>query len=133
MLRKAISERARIDRKIIVIQNDLAKLAPLCGMPEAQHPLAEMGVTDAVRSIVGAAPEKGVATAGVRKVSAMCGVRLPESNPLAAIQTALKRLESKGEIERRERKWVWISNTNPPTQPIPEWMLRDPEEEETGG
>ena len=102
LLRKVLAERAVIDQKIIIVQRDLANLAPLCGILESQHPLAEMGLTDAVRNIVGAATEKGVATPGVRKILALCGVRLPESNPLAAVQTALKRLESKGEIEKRE-------------------------------
>lgn len=127
-LRTALKQREEINSEINRLQKDLVKLAPFCGI-ENTDPITLMGLTDALRHLIGMA-FMPITTDQIKDALVEARVRLPESNPLAAIQTALRRLVDSGEIESGEYGWEWISKVSPPMPPIPEWMIiENPEKE----
>ena len=123
-LRDALKKRSDIEKQILELQKDLIKFALFYDV-EVQDPLAQMGLTDAIRYVISRTDE-GIKTNELQETLVDARVRLPDSNPRAAIQTTLKRLVASEEInERKPSLWVWMSKRNPPTPPIPDWMVED--------
>jgi hypothetical protein len=132
-LNELLKQRDHINKQITEHQQDLFRLAPMCGI-DAKAPLASMGLTDAIRFLI-ADSLFGMTTEDIRDALIDAKFRLPESNPQAAIQTVLKRLQENGEIvdqyaddADRPPNWIWTSKDSAPSLPIPEWMIKSPEQ-----
>ena len=139
LLNDAMVQHSKIARYISDVQTDLAQLAPLCGIEDADNPLASMGLTDALRHVIGTSPDPGIDVADIRGILTDAGVKLPESNPVAAINTTIKRLIAAKEVRlinqdgeqdgTKQLLLVWTGKTMPPMLPIPEWMTKGSNEE----
>ena len=124
-LRSALKDRSKVEKEIAKLQQDMIKLALFYDV-EAPDPIAQMGLTDAIRYLIGEVDEEGITTTALQETLIAARVRLATSNPRAAIQTVLKRLVIRGEIEECEpSKWVWVSEVSPPVPPVPDWMMQD--------
>src|SRR5207244_2834767 len=96
---------------------------------DARDPITLLGLTDAMRHIIGTS-EKPLDTSDIMHRLTEARFKLPDSNPLAAVQTVLKRLTENNEIEDAfpnepgDVCWTWTSNAAPPIPPIPDWMIK---------
>jgi hypothetical protein len=120
-------ERKRIDWRIDVTQKDVLHMCAILGV-EVPNPLKELGITDAIRSIVGLSPGP-IAPTEIKKQLVEAEVELPESNPLGPVHTILRRLENSKEVQRvagpnDSITYQWIGGLPPPPV-MPKWLIED--------
>jgi hypothetical protein len=130
---KLIRERESIEWRINKLQNDIVHLAALCGV-EVPDPIAELGLTDAVRYIF--AREKK--PLNITEIVEALGKSYPDvsgyKNLSANIHTIVRRLSKAKEIELDPEsssviprvggaKYTWAGGACPP--PLPQSWLKE--------
>ncbi len=126
---EAFKQRETLDHRISVLQKDVTHLAGLCD-EEVEDPVKQMGLTDAVRYVLGQRKEgaglKLMTPIEIRDAIAAGGYDVSEySNIMASIHTILRRLRKKGEVMSSAMKggsYVWTGKGMTPPPPIPGWL-----------
>src|SRR5882672_11338625 len=123
---KLMRERKRIEWRINETKKTILHLCGLLDVPRPD-PLKDLGITDAIRSLIGLAKEPLTPTA-IKAGLVAAEIGLPESNPLGPVHTILRRLEKGAEIQRVSIPsgiaYKWIGGLPPPPT-LPSWMTDD--------
>lgn len=124
---KLIRERKRLDWRINETSKDILHLCAVVGI-QMDDPLKQLGITDAIRSIVGLSG-KPISPVEIKEKLKDAEIELPESNPLGPVHTILKRLEKSGEIRRVQivegvNGYEWIGGLPPPPT-FPKWLTEE--------
>jgi hypothetical protein len=113
-----LEERKRVDWAIHKLQQNITHLAALCQV-EVDDPFKQLGMTDAIRWVVGAS-KAPLAASEVRDKLSEAGFDLSEyKNAMACVHTILKRLIQAGQVKAQTLQpgyttFVWSGGLCPP-------------------
>lgn len=126
---KLLRDRQNTEREIKKTMKEMMHLSALLGVAP-EDPLRQLGITDAIRHIVGTC-SGSITASQIKQGLIAAGCDLPKSNPAAAIHTILGRLVKSREVQvfpftgtNGEMIYGWIGKAEPPTVPVPVWMTK---------
>jgi len=119
-------ERDSLDGRIREIRQGVEALAPLAKenprathsdlFPEAETPTADIGLTDAIRTVLSNTAPNWLTPVGIRTGLSAAGYEIKSKNILPSIHRTIKRLEGK-EIESKDIEGrTWYRWSAPPYQ-----------------
>jgi hypothetical protein len=91
------------DAEILNLDKAIARVRMLMGMAQEGEHISELGITDAIRRVVG--PER-MSAGQIREKLEAEGFKLSDyTNPMSSIYTVLSRLEKSGELLVEREDW----------------------------
>ena len=124
----AVTQRNSLEFRIRKLHDDIVHLAALCG-EQAEDPIKDLGLTDAIRYVLSHAkegPVKLLTPIDIKAALSARGLDVSQySNVMASIHTVLRRLQRKGEIlpsRFRGGSYIWTGRGLTPPPPLPDWL-----------
>src|SRR5437773_8854585 len=120
-LARLLEERDRLNAKIVSVRRDMEQLGMLAGI-KAGDPDGQLGLTDAIRWVVGTAEGAITASEIKDRLTGATYINLP-ADPMPSILTVLRRLITSEEINPYKKSsgttyYQWVGGL-PPTPPAP--------------
>ena len=126
----AINQKSSLEHRIRRLQEDIGHLAALCGVSVEADPLKDVGLTDAIRYVIGRAKPQPLTAVGVKHSLVAAGFDISEYlNVMGSIYTVLKRLLKKKEIlpclptPEGDKTYIWAGGM-PPPPPLPQSLKK---------
>ena len=122
-------QKANIEAEISALEDGIQGFSPLLQRPYNKQWLGQdVGITDAVREVFKAEPNRLFAPTEIKQLLLDRGVDLSQKNPMATIHQILARLVQKGTVkisvyENGRNRYQWVPESKP-LVPVPEGRTR---------